>query len=116
MSDTAHAEHPSVKQYLKIFYLLAILTAVELGVVLIKLPKAWLIAALIALAAWKAILVALHFMHLKMDPRRLSVAIIAPVAALLIFVVIISFESLAAHHIPFTDQLPPPTAAAHPGT
>ena len=113
MSDTTHTEHPSVKQYLKIFYLLAFLTAVELAVVLFKLPKLYLVAALVALAAWKAVLVALHFMHLKMDPRRLSIAIIAPVIALTIFVLIISFESLAAHHIPYTDQLPPPAPAHH---
>jgi caa(3)-type oxidase subunit IV len=113
MSDTAHAEHPSVKHYIRIFVLLAVLTAVELAVVLFKLPKTWLVLALVALAAWKAVLVALHFMHLKMDPRRLSLTVIAPVVALLIFVLIISFESLVKHHIPFTDRLPPPAAAQH---
>jgi caa(3)-type oxidase subunit IV len=111
MSDTTHAEHPSVKHYIQIFVLLAVLTAVELGVVIFKLPKTWLVLSLIVLAAWKAVLVALHFMHLKMDPRRLSITVIAPVIALLIFVTIISFESLQEHHIDAGDKLPAPAAA-----
>jgi caa(3)-type oxidase subunit IV len=113
MSDTTHAEHPSVKHYIKIFVLLAVLTAVELAVVLFKLPKTWLVLSLVVLAAWKAVLVAMHFMHLKMDPRRLSFTVIAPVVALLIFVLIISFESLVKHHIPFTDAMPPAASAPH---
>lgn len=112
MSDATHSEHPSVKHYIQIFVLLAVLTGVELGVVLFKLPKTVLVLSLIALAAWKAVLVAMHFMHLKMDPRRLSITVIAPVVALLIFVTIISFETLQKHHVDAGDKLPATSAPA----
>ena len=120
MSDTTHSEHPTVRQYLKIFYILGVLTAVELAVAIIYnrtsphlYPKSFLVISLVLLALWKAALVAMHFMHLKMDPRRLSIAIFAPVVALTIFVLIMSFESLVKHHIPYTDKQPPPVAEHH---
>lgn len=109
MSDT-HA-HPTVRHYLQIFVVLAVLTAVELALAIIYqkthwYPKGALVVMLIGLAFYKAALVAMHFMHLKLDPRRLSIAVIAPVCALMVLVTILSFESIQAHHLHAFDAAP----------
>ena len=70
------------KQYLKVFIYLAILTIVEIGVVFLGLPK-WLLAlCLIVLAGWKALLVAMFFMHLKFETRTLRIIALIPIVLL----------------------------------
>ena len=110
-------EHPTVRHYIQIFVLLAVLTAVELGVALAY--KAWhpyskgaLVIMLIGLAFYKAALVAMHFMHLKLDPKRLSIAVIAPVCVLLVLVTILSFESIQANHLHAFESAPASSAPA----
>ncbi len=106
MSDAAHThDHPTPRKYLMIMIWLSVLTAIELVVVQpwAHVPKAAMILGLIVLAVVKAALVAAYFMHLKMDPRRLSVTLYAPVAALLVLLTILSFENLKGHHQHFVD-------------
>lgn len=73
--------HPN---YLLVFGLLALLTAVELGVAFIGLSRAMTMVALILLALWKALLVALYYMHLRYEPRRVHLLVIAPLPLILI--------------------------------
>jgi len=54
------------------------MTAIEIGVTFLGLPKMLLAALLITLAVWKAALVAMHFMHLKMEKMTLSIVAIVP--------------------------------------
>ncbi len=85
--ETAH-KHPN---YVLIWAYLAILTAVEVAVAFMAdLPKLWLMLALIFLAVWKALLVALYFMHLKFEPRKLAIlaAVPLPLAVILVLAVI----------------------------
>lgn len=106
MSDTNHAsEHPTVRKYITIFIWLAVLTGVELLVVqpFMGLPKAGVVLSLIALAVIKAALVAMYFMHLKMDPRRLSITLVAPVAALMVLLTILAYENTKSYHLPDMD-------------
>jgi caa(3)-type oxidase subunit IV len=56
--------------YLGVFGILAALTAVEVGVTYLPLPR---IPVLVPLALIKAALVALFYMHLKSDRRLFSV-------------------------------------------
>src|SRR5438309_1044265 len=63
----AEHKHPN---YMAIFYYLAILTAVELGVIFLPIPKIFIAALLCVFAVWKAALVAMYFMHLKVDAHR----------------------------------------------
>ena len=56
--------------YLGVFLILAVLTAVEVGVTYLPLPR---IPILVPLALAKASLVALYYMHLKSDRRVFSV-------------------------------------------
>ncbi len=74
MSSTAHSHH----NYIKIFIILSVLTAVEVGVTFLGLPRTLLIALLVGLAVWKAALVALHFMHLKIEKKTLTIVAIIP--------------------------------------
>ena len=53
------------KQYVKVFFVLIILTALELAVVYMGISRTLLISALIGLAIAKAAAVALYFMHLR---------------------------------------------------
>jgi caa(3)-type oxidase subunit IV len=74
MASTAH----STSQYVKIFYILLVLTVVEVGIVYMGLPKMLLAGLLIILAVWKAALVALHFMHLKFEKTTLMMIALSP--------------------------------------
>jgi caa(3)-type oxidase subunit IV len=74
MASTAHAHH----NYIKIFIILSVLTAVEIGVTFLGLPRKLLVALLVSLAVWKAALVALHFMHLKIEKKTLTIVAVIP--------------------------------------
>ena len=63
--------HPSAREYVRIFLILVVLTALEVAAVYSHLGK-WLIPTLFVLAATKFALVVLWFMHLKFDDRRFS--------------------------------------------
>ena len=74
MASTAHSHH----NYIKIFVILSVLTAVEVGITFFGLPKVFLVILLVCLALWKASLVALHFMHLKLETKTLTVIALVP--------------------------------------
>ena len=74
MASTAHSHH----NYIKIFIILSILTAVEIGITILGLPRTLLVALLVGLAVWKAALVALHFMHLKLEKKTLTIIALVP--------------------------------------
>jgi cytochrome c oxidase subunit 4 len=60
------------RPYLWVFLWLGILTAIEVGVTYTGLPKLTQIILLAGLAAAKATLVALYYMHLRYDFRILA--------------------------------------------
>ena len=64
--------------YMGVFYLLAILTAVEVGVVFVPMSKLLIAIALVGMALVKAALVALYFMHLKFEKRTLGIIALTP--------------------------------------
>jgi caa(3)-type oxidase subunit IV len=73
-TTTTHA-HPN---YMRIFWILLVLTIVEVAVAYMGLPKLLLASLLIVLAVWKAALVALHFMHLKLEKKTLTWIALSP--------------------------------------
>ena len=81
--------HPN---YIGIFFALAFLTAVELGVAFLPWSKLALILILLGLAVWKALLVALYFMHLRFEPNRLRIMAAAPLPLAVILVVAVIME------------------------
>lgn len=71
---TTHT-HPN---YMGIFWVLLVLTVVEVGITFLGLPKMLLASLLVILAVWKAALVAMYFMHLKFEPKTLAMIAIVP--------------------------------------
>ncbi len=65
----------------RVFAWLVVLTAAEVGVVYLHLPKRLLALVLVLGALWKAALVVLHFMHVRVE-RRLVVWMLAATAVL----------------------------------
>ncbi len=64
------SSHPN---YLGVFILLAVLTAIEVGVTYLPLPR---LPVLLPLSIMKAVLVALYYMHLRFD-RQIFRAVFA---------------------------------------
>ena len=80
-------KHPN---YMAIFWLLAVLTAIEIAVVFLPFGKLINGTLLCALAVGKAAVVAMYFMHLKFETRTLGLIAITPlaIATLLVFVIL----------------------------
>lgn len=85
--------HPN---YLTIFWILLSVTIVEVGYSFMKVPRPVLIGGLVALAGFKALLVALYFMHLKFERKALGVI----VASTLILGVILVSVGIGEHVLP----------------
>ncbi len=66
-----HGAHPTDAQYIKIALILAVVTAIEVGLYYTKFSQAVTNVALLVLAAIKFVMVAAYFMHLKFDSRIL---------------------------------------------
>jgi cytochrome c oxidase subunit 4 len=79
--------HPN---YIMIFWWLAILTVLEVGVIFMPLPRMTINVLLGAFALVKAALVAAYFMHLRFEARTLGLIAVTPlaIATLLIFVIL----------------------------
>jgi len=86
MAAKSH-EHPN---YMAIFWILAILTVVEIAVVFLPFGKLVNGTMLCALAVTKAAMVAMYFMHLKFETRTLGLIAVTPlaIATLLVFVIL----------------------------
>ena len=81
--------HPS---YIMIWVVLAVLTGLELTVAFLPWAKRTLILLLIAMALYKALLVALYYMHLRFERRRLRILAFAPLPFTVILVVAVLQE------------------------
>lgn len=81
--------HEKRRPYLKVFVALAVLTAIEVGVAGMALGEAARVILLLGLAAAKASLVALFYMHLRYDHRIL--AIVGSFPLLLVIIMLIVF-------------------------
>jgi cytochrome c oxidase subunit IV len=85
MATTTHT-HPN---YMGIFWLLLVLTVVEVGITFLGLPKMLLASLLVILAVWKAALVAMYFMHLKFERKTLAMIAIVPFVLCLFFILML---------------------------
>ncbi len=95
MADT-HAKHgPS---YMAIFWYLAVLTVVEIAVIFMPIARLAIGVMLVALACAKAALVALYFMHLRLETRTLGYIALTPVVIGTLLVLVLLPDSLHAPH------------------
>ena len=88
MEDQEHA-HP---RYYLIWFILAALTLAEVFYAFLDLPKVVLAVGLIVMAVWKAVLVAMYYMHLRYEPARLWIMAISPLPFAVILVLFVITE------------------------
>jgi cytochrome c oxidase subunit 4 len=79
--------HSDKSLYIKIFWWLFVLTIAEIAAVFMPIAKLAINMALVLLALVKASLVAMYFMHLRLERRTLALVALTPLllGALLIF-------------------------------
>jgi len=87
MAETHAHKDPN---YMAIFWWLAVLTVIEIGVIYTGLGKLLIGILLVSLAVSKAALVAMYFMHLRFETRTLGYIAITPLllGALLVFILL----------------------------
>lgn len=64
--------HPTMRTFVNIGLVLAVITAIEFGIVYLEGMRAAVVAVLFILSLWKFYLVVAYFMHLKFDGKILS--------------------------------------------
>ena len=98
------------RRYLQIFFYLAVLTAAEIAVTYAPMARVAIVLLLVVLAATKASMVALYYMHLVNEKRTLTWIALTP-AILCVFLLFMLFPDLL-HSTRGRVHLPPPAAEA----
>jgi caa(3)-type oxidase subunit IV len=111
MSHTPEQLAHEQRRYLQVFFWLALLTAVEIGVIYTPIPHLAIALMLVTLAATKAALVALFYMHLAVEKRTLTYIALTP-ALLCVLLVFALLPDLGAITRSLTTATPPPAAEA----
>lgn len=91
MSAAADGVHDA-PNYMLIWLYLFIMTVVELGVAFLPIHKSLIVMFLLVMAFWKALLVALYYMHMKWEPVRLRLLALAPLPAAAVLIVVMLME------------------------
>lgn len=92
------AQHHQEPNYMVVFFALAILTAVEIGVVFMPIMKIIVGVMLVLLALVKAGLVAMYFMHLKFEKRTLGVIALTPLMLCTLLIVALLPDLTGTEH------------------
>jgi len=85
-TDTAHANpagdthggHGASLSYYQVFAILFVVTVLEVGLAYLDLGKLLKISLFVVMALYKAVMVALYFMHLKFEKKTMWVIASAP--------------------------------------
>ena len=85
--------HVNRREYMAIFAALAVLTALEVGLVYTPLGKGLMLSGLIGLAIAKAALVALFFMHLRHETRTLKLTVVIPLSLPALYATVLIAEA-----------------------
>src|SRR6185369_6449722 len=99
------------RRYMQVFAWLAVLTALELGVIYMPISRFVIGGMLVVLAGTKAALVALFYMHLSVEKRTLTYIALTP-ALLCVLLVFALLPDLGAITRALTHA-ERPVAAAH---
>src|ERR1043165_4819777 len=100
------------RRYMQVFACLAVLTALEIGITFLSLPKIAIGSMLVLLAATKAALVALFYMHLSVEKRTLTYIALTP-ALLCVLLVFALLPDLGAITRALTHAERPVAVEAH---
>ena len=93
-----HVHHPGAREYVRIFFILGAITAVEVALYYVREEMgSWFLPVLFILMGSKFAIVVLWYMHLKFDDRRYARFFIMGLAgaATLYLIVLISFNVFA---------------------
>lgn len=90
--STSEQEEHHDPPYFLIWGVLLILTMAEVGYAFLPLSQFWLATGLIVMAFWKAALVALYYMHLRWEPRRMWVLAASPLPLVVILIMAVLTE------------------------
>ena len=77
-ASSPRPEHASLGTYLKVAAILAVITALEFGVIYIRQLTPILVPLLLVLSVGKFALVVMYFMHLRYDTKPLTLLFVAP--------------------------------------
>ena len=91
-ASSARTEPAHSPNYMLIWGVLFAMTAVEVGVAFLAFSKTVIVLTLLVLAVWKAVLVALYYMHLKFEPRRMWLLAASPLPLAVILVWTVLYE------------------------
>jgi caa(3)-type oxidase subunit IV len=106
--ELAH-EH---RRYIQVFVWLAVLTALEIGIIYTPISHFAIGLMLVVLAATKAALVALFYMHLSVEKRTLAYVALTP-ALLCVLLVFALLPDLGAFTRALTHATPTAVAEGH---
>ncbi len=91
-----HAAHGATKgEIWRIFFILVVLTGLELGVVKFHIGKWPMIIALVGLALSKAYAVAMYYMHLKGETKIMKYMIYLPMLFPAMYAIVLMLEAVA---------------------
>jgi cytochrome c oxidase subunit 4 len=88
----APAHRSRARMYLNIFFILFVLTVLEVAVTYVPGHRVEIMLVLFALALVKAACVALFFMHLKWETRTLRVSVAVPLALPVLYALVLISE------------------------
>lgn len=89
-TEKAAGQHTKRSTYVAVFVALVVLTAIEVGLTFVNLPRQTLTATFLILSLGKAGLVASFYMHLKDDPPIYTYIFLLPAVLLLVFILMAS--------------------------
>lgn len=95
--------------YMGVFYWLAALTILEVGVTFLPITKFGQAVLLVVLAFTKAALVALYFMHLKFERRTMLVVATTPVILCVFLMFMLLPDRVLLSNRPATPSVPTAT-------
>lgn len=90
--DEGQGVESSEPNYMAVWGGLAVLTLLEVWVAGLGFSRSMIVVVLVALAVWKAVLVALYYMHLKFEPKRLWILALSPLPLAVILVMAVLQE------------------------
>ncbi len=89
--STGEAHKPP--PYMLVWVGLFVLTIMEVLIATVTaIPKIWLVIGLMAMAFYKAYLVAVYYMHLKWEPKRLWLLVASPIPLIMILIFVVLNE------------------------
>ena len=91
---TQHTAAHKGPSYIMVWLFLFVLTVAEVLIAFVSgLPETILILILLALAVWKALLVAMYYMHLRFEPKKLWIVVVTPLPLVAILIGVVLLEA-----------------------